>query len=223
MILLDKKLVKDNEKQILDLLKEYYLYPDSLYKSHMWLADSPQKRAIFNLMYGDYLCNKTNHKILDVGGGYSSLTRLLVKNTARYSLIDPFHNHHYTGVPIGESFVVGSDWYNHTPEEYDVVFANDLFPNTDQRLRMFLEKYIQVSHKIVMSLAFHNNPKFYKVIRKNGDEHMCMLAYTGENVEDILKDYITSIINPDFSIFDSMETVFRNGRQVCVVEIEGDI
>lgn len=223
MILLNEKLVNDNEEQILPLLRKYEAYPDTMFKSHMWLVESSQKRAIYNLMYGDYLYNKTNHRILDVGGGYSSLTRLLVKNTARYSLIDPFYGHSYTGIPIKENIIVGPDWYTHNPKEYDVVFANDLFPNVDQRLRIFLEKYIKVSHKIVLSLTFHNNPRFYRVIREGGDEYMYMLAYTGADIENILKDYLVTIIDPDFSILDSTEAVFHNGRQVCIVEIEGDI
>ncbi len=223
MILITDEIVKEYDKGILDLLKEYTEYPDTLFKSHMWLTESPQKRAIYNLMYGDYLYNKTNHKILDVGGGYSSLTRLLIKNTAQYSVIDRFNDNRYTALPVRENILVGPDWYPHNPKEYDVVIANDLFPNVDQRLRIFLEKYRKVSHKIILSLTFHNNPKFYDVVRNSGDELMCMLAYTGVDIENILKDYLVNIMNPNFFVLDSKETVFPNGRQVCIVSIEGDL
>jgi len=227
MILLTQDLVDKYEKPILEVLRETSVFPDSLSKSHMWLADSPQKRAVYNLMYGEYLQNTSNVKMLDVGGGYSSLTRLLIKNTQKYELIDPLYGDQYKDIPrrnnIDSNFIVGDDWYKHKPSEYDVVIANDIFPNIDQRLRIFLERYIKVSHKIILSLTYYNTPKFYRTKRIEGDERLCFLAYTGKYIRDILIDYLPNIIDPDFSVLDSKETLFYNGRQICIIEIEGEL
>ena len=226
MFLLTKEIVDSvsHNDVILELLHENSVYPDSLYSSHMRLADSLQRRAIYSLIYREYLYSSSNTKILDIEGGYSSLTKLLMKNTEKYDLIAPSYEANCNGLPKAFNPLIGWDWYTHElTEEYDVVIANGLFPNNDQRLGLFLDKYLKVCHKMVLSLTFFNNPKFYTVYRTEGDEKLCLLAYSGEQIKNILEKYIDNIINPDFPILDSKETVFTDGRQVCIVTIEGEL
>lgn len=218
MFLLKQHHVDAYAKAILKILDESEVYPDILAKSHGWLLSSPPKRAVYHLLYNSFLCGKTDRKLLDVGGGYSSLSRVLAKNTAYYGLIDPLH------VRSSITFhKINIDWYQYSPTVYDTVIANDLFPNVDQRLEIFLDKYLKVCHRMILSLTFYNNPRFYETKRIDGDERLYFLAYNGEQLERILCKYKANILDADFSILNSKGTVFPNGRQVCIITFEGDI
>ena len=65
-----------------------------------------------------------------------------------------------------------TDWFNFDPKDirYDTVVSNDLFPNVDQRLDEFIEKYIAHAREIRLSLTYYNVRKTYQVKRVDGDE-----------------------------------------------------
>lgn len=95
---------------------------DKSVRTHQWLKTMDNKRLIFSHVYGDILeqagCEIKN-KILDVGGGYTSLTRKMLVNS-EYMLLD-FMAH--GGKEIIEKiecenkkeFWINSDWM-----EYDI-------------------------------------------------------------------------------------------------------
>lgn len=225
MYLITNSMVNKFEKGILDSLRTNERYPDSLFTSHMWLASSEQKRSIYGAIYRKYLFQESNLKILDVGGGYSSLTRLLVDNLYKYELVDPMYHDYCKGLYIPILFPLYlDDWYKHEPtDEYDVIIANDLFPNVDQRLELFLEKYLKCCHKMILSLTYYNKPTFYDTKRIGADEHLYFLAYNGEQLALILHKFKPNILHEDFSILYKKDSIFSNGRQVCIITLEGDL
>jgi len=98
------------------------------------------------------------------------------------------------------------------------VIANDIFPNVDQRLELFLERYLPVSREIRMSLTYYNYSKFYITKRLDADEIFCQLAYNGEQIKNILNKYI----NEDFDILlKKMPSLFQNNRLIFIIKIKG--
>lgn len=181
--------------------------------SHKWLLEMKPKRMIYTVMYGDLFGERPPQKILDVGGGYTGLTKTLTEKN-EYHLLD-----------IDESIPsIKQDWYDFKPEKYDLVIANDLFPNVDQRLELFIKKFIPQCKEMRLSLTYHNQPYFYKVKRTDVDATLFMLAYEGLQVESILDNYADRIAgyNPDL-LLTSPESLFANGRLVAYVSIKGDL
>ena len=112
-------------------------------KSHNWHINSPQKRLIYFTLYLPFINeDKVRLKMLDVGGGITSMTSLLAE-MHDYTLVDngipPNPKHKY----IGTFKHIYKDWYEYNSgETWDIIIANDIFPNVDQRLKLFLEKHI---------------------------------------------------------------------------------
>jgi hypothetical protein len=126
---------------------------------------------------------------------------------------------------IGKDFWIDKDWGEYTPEgEYDLIIANDLFPNIDQRLGGFLRKYLPHCRELRMALTFYNTPNWYEVKKLGGDEILTMLAWNGGQVRETLQRYQQSfVIVPHWELFDSMESIFPDGRQVCIVKLLGEL
>lgn len=190
---------------------------------HKWLVDSPAKRMIFDSIYNEIITSIDNkYKVLDVGGGYSYLTRYLVR-FADYTLLDIMAHDSKTDLMRIEKeigpFHFKQDWFDFEPaEKYDYVIANDLFPNVDQRLEMFIEKFLPITQKLVMTLTFYDTGRFYYVKRTDADEFMTILAWDAGRVIDVLKTYRSHIYNIDFPLLRiENESLFGNGRQVAKV------
>lgn len=209
MILFTKEIFNEYKDSLIGLLKNNEV--DSV--SHKWLLEMKPKRMIYTVMYGDLFGERPPQKILDVGGGYTGLTKTLTEKN-EYHLLD-----------IDESIPsIKQDWYDFKPEKYDLVIANDLFPNVDQRLELFIKKFIPQCKEMRLSLTYHNQPYFYKVKRTDVDATLFMLAYEGLQVESILDNYADRIAgyNPDL-LLTSPESLFANGRLVAYVSIKGDL
>jgi hypothetical protein len=231
MILTDSRLLNTymEHDSLLEVLKETAQGDDEKFTSHKWLMESPPKRMLYFYMYGGFPISHRKSSILDVGGGYCSYTRKLLE-IADYKLLDVMtHDDHEmfedTVKAIGQDFWINSDWGDYVPDrEYDLIIANDLFPNVDQRLDGFLRKYLPHCRELRMSLTFYNTPKWYKVKRLNGDEIFTQLAWNGGQVRETLQRYQQSfVIVPHWELFDSMESVFPNGRQVCIIKLIGEL
>lgn len=194
-----------------------------------WLRDSVPKRLIFERLYGDLLRDMTGRRVLDVGGGFTCFTRLLARRN-RYELIDLLA--HSGGSAIPREGAGGAnphlhvvDWYSFMPDNrgYDVVIANDLFPNVDQRLSLFLEKFVPIAREVRLSLTFYSQPRFYLTRRIQGDEMLCMLAWDGEATRRVLEEYVERIVAPNLTLLTAENpSVYPNGRQVCLVRLDGD-
>ena len=193
-----------------------------------WLRDSPAKRHVYALLYGDLLDGGPSQKILDVGGGLTCLTRLLAA-THEYTLVDLLA--HDENV-ISEDFAIAGksdflrkvDWFSYDATgAYDIVIANDLFPNVDQRLDLFLERYLQRCKEVRLSLTYYPEPRFYMTKRIGADEIFCMLAWNGLQTRNTLEKYQDRIIDSRLDLLSTPSpSVYPNGRQVCVIALRGD-
>ena len=148
---------KELDKYILegDIIGSLLYDNDNMFTSHKWLVNSLPKRAIYNILYGDLLESKTSKKILDIGGGFCSLTNILVEKHDYYLLDIMAHDETND---LGD-FLIKESWYDFKPDEYDIVISNDLFPNVDQRLELFLKKYIPL-FKYEMLIVHTPTPLF---------------------------------------------------------------
>ena len=196
-----------------------------------WLVDSLPKRAIFAALYGDLLrpeATDLGRRVLDVGGGISALTAQLARNSD-YSVLDLLAHDGHTAVSgleveVGRRVLLRDDWYGSlaTLPPYDILIANDLFPNVDQRLELFLDRALPRSREVRLSLTFYNSPRFYMCKRVDADELMCLLAWSGGQTSMALRRYADRIVNADFTVFDNHHnSVFPNGRHVVLVTLQG--
>ena len=116
MIAFDQRLLEEYEKKdiILDLIKDQALQEDVGFTSHRWLAEALPKRMIYYYTYGKLLeAGCLAMRIIDVGGGYTALSRLLIKNHG-YTLLDIMaHDDHQALIDLenslGKRFWVNED------------------------------------------------------------------------------------------------------------------
>lgn len=191
---------------------------DAGYTTHRWLVESLPKRMIYADVYGDLL-DSEGLRILDIGGGYSSLGRALAQRHD-YTLVDIMaHDEHeefarLTGT-LGD-FWEASDWLGFAAEDrYDVIVANDLFPNVDQRLDEFLSRYRPLAEELRVTLTFYNTPRSYIVRRVDGEEVFAMLAWDGAQVERCLSNHLPAEKIADLA--SETESLFPNGRHIASV------
>lgn len=225
MILFSRKLLSQYKRNdvVLKFLLQMQDKNDLNFASHRWLLESPSKRLIFHQMYGDLLSSKKK-KILDVGGGYSSITKQLVQDH-KYKLIDIMsHDDHKSlrkiETRLGTNFWEKRDWYDvKGKEKYDLVVANDIFPNVDQRLTEFIKKYSTLSKEIRISLTFYNKPKFYKVKRVDAEEIFFIVPWNGEQLLNVLSRFKKNITDFRDALFKSDESIFENKRVVLMINM----
>ena len=202
---------------------------DHVLTCQRWLDESAPKRFIFERLYGDLLRSERPLRVLDVGGGLSVLSRELARRHA-YVLVDFLcHDNDQTLAPIlnevGRQNVHAKDWYDYRPEGvYDVVIANDLFPNVDQRLELFLSQFLPITREVRLSLTYYNTPRYYFSRRIDGDEVFCMLAWDGKLTRLCLQPLADRIRDPCLDLLEAENpSVYPNGRQVCLVTLKGEV
>ncbi|MBL64061.1 MAG: hypothetical protein CMI30_11715 [Opitutae bacterium] len=195
---------------------------------NQWLLDSPPKRYLFSTLYEDF-ANGFSGKALDVGGGLTAFTSFFASRFS-YQLLDLMHHDDQQIVrsltaSVPEGVIHALDWQEFVPSGgYDVVIANDLFPNVDQRLGEFLEKFLPLTREIRLSLTYYNNTRCYKVKRVDGDEIFFMRPWDGYRLSRELLYFQDRIVEPDFDFLERDEpSLFPNGRQVCLVTLKGDL
>jgi len=183
---------------------------------------------IYYYLYGDLLEPTSKPKrVLDVGGGYTALSRILLENHDYFTLDIMAHDDHELfealQAHLGKTFWINSDWYQFEPDgHYDPVIANDLFPNVDQRLALFLDKYLPICGEMRVSLTYYNTPRWYKLKRIDADEVFHMLAWDGVRVKQELEKYIGQIQEPRFDLLlQDPPSLFANKRQVCLTNFKG--
>lgn len=196
-------------------------------KCQLWLEATPAKRMIFSRLYGDILEKPSYNTIVDVGGGLTALTPALAAN-ADYWLIDPLHHdtHEHVSAVLASAHRLNlqrCDWLEATPKlQAQILIANDLFPNVDQRLSLFLDWAIPRSLQIRLSLTFYNSPRWYQTQRVGGEEQLCVLAYDGIQTRQALLPHASRIDGWRPDVFETREpSVFPNGRHVVLVTLRG--
>ena len=165
-----------------------------------------------------------------MGGGLTSLTRHLAAKHS-YTVIDFMA--HDAPDRVSEFLDSSPDFRLHEMDwsdvelrsaAYDVVVANDLFCNVDQRIAHFLDKVIPVSREIRLSLTYYNEPRYYRAKRIDTDEVFSLFAWSGHMVRGAIEPFVSRIDQPDLSIFDAAcDWIFANRRQVCLVTLKGDL
>lgn len=203
---------------------------DVSFVTHRWLIESQPKRMIYDHVYGDLLSEKAQAmKVLDVGGGFTALTRILVRRHA-YKTLDIMAHDSISAIrreelALKRDFFIQNDWYEfEPPSTYDVIIANDLFPNVDQRLEIFLNRYLPFCREMRLTLTFYNQPRWYKVKRDDADEVFHMLAWDGAQLAQTLRKYSRNIAEPipDLSLHNE-PSLYVNHRQVCYVSLSGNL
>jgi hypothetical protein len=224
---LDQYLGKD---RILERIRSLSIAGDEDLTCQKWLLTTPAKRMIFDRLYGDLIDGSTNLKrrILDVGGGLTSFTRHLAK-MQNYDLVDLIVHDGPSAADVmetevGRRFIARRDWLSfNATGQFDVIIANDMFPNVDQRLVLFIEKFLPATKEIRVSLTYYNELRFYMTRRLDADEVFCMLAWDGEATARALRKFTHRIIGVDLKLFSTMgSSIFPNGRDVIVMRICGD-
>jgi hypothetical protein len=191
-----------------------------------WLCKSATKRYIFDTLYGDLFSQSVPRSVMDIGGGLTALTRYFATHHA-YTLVDILaHDKDETANAMvraaARDFMIREDWYVVDTGPVGIVIANDILPNVDQRLELFLDHWVLRAAEIRLSLTFYNAPRYYFTKRLDGDEVLCFLAWTGDQIRRVLARFADRIVGYDDSIFDAPPpSCYPNGRQVCLVRIVG--
>lgn len=154
-------------------------------QSERWLLDSEAKRMIAWTVYAPSLSGRT----LDVGAGTSSITLKLAEQ------------HDYTVCELPD------DWIELDPAKFDRVIAVDIFPNVDQRLAAFLERFWGLTLRLVLTTY---PDRWYRARRLDGDEILTVKAWGWEQTARALAPYMELPYPP-------AESLFPNGRQVCLI------
>ena len=202
--------------------------PVAMMTSQRWLDESPAKRLIFHELYADCLSSGGPDSLLDVGGGLTGLTPLLA-NRRRYGLIDPlFHETPESLAAIRAATTgfehVGTDWHSVETRDWDLIIANDLFPNVDQRLALFLEWALSKAREVRLSLTFHNTPRWFTLQRAGLEERLTMLAFDGVRTRAALEPFSERIVGWRPELFEGNDgSIFPNGRQVVTLTVRGGL
>ena len=189
-----------------------------------WLRSSLPKRYIFNNFYSDLLHSDEIKSVLDIGGGVTSFTEQLVTKHHYFlaELLAHGGNEYIENLESegNRKFLLCNDWFEIESRNYDLVVANDIFPNVDQRLEMFLDKYVPLARRIKLSLTFYEDQRFYFTKRLGCEELLCYLAWDSDKIIQVLRKYKDRIVGYDESVFDDLaESVYPNGRHVCLLEL----
>jgi hypothetical protein len=193
-----------------------------------WLRESLPKRYIYQELYGSLFEPGERVRVLDIGGGLTGLTAELARRHDYYLLDLLAHDHQADADSIAaranRDFILAHDWAQLEPEPVDIVIANDIFPNVDQRLEMFLRRFLPNTRRMRLSLTYYDEPRAYLTRRIDADEILCMLAWNGEQLRHTLEKFSSVIVGADMDIFTrAPNSVFPNGRQVCIVELNGGL
>ena len=211
------------------LLKESYNDEEKEIRTNSWLEKMDNKRMIYADVYGDILTKKSDKSVLDVGGGLNSLTKILANNS-EYTLVDFLaHGGQEYLKKHGENFNI--EWYCQNWDKYepnkvfDIIIANDIFPDVDQRMELFIEKFLPYCKEMRLVLTFYNEPKYYEAKRVDDAEVLTFLSWDGEITALKLKKYLSYMIDTIEEEIDKLidfkESIYWNGRQVVYLILKG--
>ena len=215
---------------ILELIKQNVDDAEREVRTNQWLTNMDNKRLIYADVYGDILHKKSFGKVLDVGGGYNALTKILASH-AQYTLLD-FIAHGGQEVIKNVSEMYGikwleRDWYEiEDMDNYDVIVANDIFPDVDQRMELFIDRMLPHCRELRLVVTYYNTPRFYTTKRTDDSEIMTFLSWDGEITAVKLRKYMdrSSISEYDLQFMrENKSSIYRNGRQVAYVVIKRDL
>nr|ABQ76009.1 hypothetical protein [uncultured haloarchaeon] len=198
--------------------------------TNQWLVDQTWKRALSNMIYKDLLATDSdNQRVVEIGGDLNAITLKLAKQHD-YTLIETAHHEGpqaYTTVEdeLGESFVTLGDWSSVVPpNEIDVLIANDLFPNVDNRLYEFIDTYLPRTSELRLALTYYEN-KSFEVERTETGEHLFVRAWGVREIRhwlEYLQQEWPSVIcsyETDAVKYKQQPQLFDNDRNIIQVTI----
>lgn len=215
---------------IADELEKSLVGGEESIRTNIWLKEMDNKRMIYAAVYGDILHgSKTGRRILDVGGGYNSLTKKLADNSEYYLLDYMAHGGQASINEFSRQYHIhwiDEDWYEYSADQkFDIVIANDIFPDVDQRMELFIDKYLPLCKELRIVVTYYNSPKFYITQRMDDAEKLTFLSWDGEITALKLKKYLGKMLDTSEkelnAMKDSRESIYRNGRHIAYLTING--
>lgn len=214
---------------ILKRLSEEECETEKEIRTNVWMSTMENKRMVYADVYGDILKNMWEGKkrVLDVGGGFSALTKVLAKNVD-YTLVDFLAHGGKEYVRKQDINLIEKDWNEAELEgSYDIVIANDIFPDVDQRMELFIDRMLPICRELRLVLTYYNSPKFYTTKRTDDSEVMTFLSWDGEITALKLKKYLHRLYDTSVQQIEEMKdnfsSIYWNGRQVSYIRIKGDL
>lgn len=213
------------------LLSEEECEAEKEIRTNEWMRSMENKRMVYADVYGDLLTKyegrQNRKRVLDVGGGFSALTKVLARNTD-YTLVDFLAHGGNEYVRKQDIHLIERDWNEAKLEGmYDLVIANDIFPDVDQRMELFIDRMLPICRELRLVLTYYNSPKFYTTKRTDDSEIMTFLSWDGEITALKLKKYIHRLFDTPTGQLEEMKdnfsSIYWNGRQVSYIRNKGDL
>ncbi|MBM3995189.1 MAG: class I SAM-dependent methyltransferase [Planctomycetes bacterium] len=186
--------------------------------SNDWLGQQPWKRVLAFQVFHDLLEPASpQRRILEVGGGLSAITeRLAIQHD--YSLIElatheKEENYRKLEASLGRTFVTLADWSD-TPftAPRDLVIANDLFPNVDQRLYAFIDAAWPMCRELRLTLTYYENTVWH-VKRIPSGEQLIVRPWGLREVRVFL-DHLVECHPHDFPSYDRTQLVYHDYEKI---------
>lgn len=119
------------------------------------------------------------------------------------------------------------DWYDLVVKDtYDIVIANDIFPDVDQRMELFIDKFLPSCKELRLVMTYYNIAKFYLTKRCDDPEMMTFLSWDGEITAMKMMKYLKNAPTTTKAEIESMkyekDSIYRNGRHVSYIVLKGD-
>ena len=199
-----------------------------------WLKQQQWKRTIAFLLYGDLLTKeRLTKRILEIGGGLSCTT-LALAQSYNYALIERATHEapqHYQRLEefLGKPFVTIADWIDCENHEIrDIIIANDVFPNVDQRLYEFVEKYLPLTHELRLSVTYYENTA-YEVERLPSHERLIVKPWGLKEVSHFMRflaekypEFCSHYPESELVYEDYCGTLFSNRRNIICLRMSRD-
>ena len=198
--------------------------------SNRWHQEAAWKRALAVLVYGDLLRpDARRRRVLEVGGGLSAITLGLARQHD-YTLVElatheAERDYRTVEEHLGRRFLACRDWAGLADVgPQDVVVANDLFPNVDQRLEQFLDEYLPRTAEMRLTLTYYENTA-WQVRRVTSGEVLTMRPWGLREVTAVLDRLAATFGGYDRGqlVYQDYEGVlFTNRRNVLWVRAARD-
>ena len=199
-----------------------------------WLVQQKWKRSLAMMMFGDLIGGSdSTMRVLEVGGSLSYCTLELAQKydylLLEKATLEPEVHYRRLEKYLGKSFVVLGDWNDFVLNEgLDLVIANDLFPNVDQRLYEFVDRFLLATKELRMSLTYYDNTSF-EVQRVQSGERLIMRPWGIREVRhfvDYLVDeyqgWCTGYDPEQLAGFDAADSVAANRRNIIYMRLLKD-
>lgn len=211
-----------NERDLEEYLKDDVIarqlarYPDdAAFPSHRWLLEMPAKRMIYQDVYGPLLASR-GLSVLDVGGGFCGLTRELVERH-EYALLE-MPDQRLRAVQAAKPFYTEADWRAFAPRgTFDLIIANDIFPNVDQGLEAFLAKFRPIAKRMILTLTAYDTDRFYVAKRIDAEEILVVKPWDSGMLFFALERAGVHVEPPAYEGTEQM--LFPNKRTVYKLEL----